>query len=299
VRTWLVLLAGCVGGPTTDPGLSAEVRVANAQFYGGAMPAATNDLAVTSIDSLNNTIWSGQVGKSLSGRMAGTASAVALGFPGDSGYWIIPAGAADINLPDELTWSAKLSFSDALPVGMHELDVAAVDARGDFGPPATLDLTVRDRQLDPTTVNLAFSLRWDTEADLDIHVALPGDPPAVIWTGNPSSYVTPPPGDPIDPGALAAAGFLDADSNAQCVIDGRREENVMWRGATAIPPRGHYAVLVDAFSLCGAPTAHWTVDVFAGGGATSLAHAEGTITDADLRGDHAAESGTLALTFDE
>lgn len=298
MRLALVFVAGCVGGTTSDPGLDAMVRVSGAQFYRGSLPAATTGLEVTAIESNNNTIWSGQVGKNLSGRMQGTASAVAIGFPGDVGYWIVPAGAADLNLPDELTWVAKLAFADTLPAGMHELDVAAVDAHGDLGPPATLDLTVRDRQLDAATVKLAFSLRWDTESDLDLHVVLPGDPALVIWTGNPSSYVPPPPGDPEDPNAVAAAGFLDADSNGQCTIDGRREENVIWRGAAAVPPPGSYAVLVDAFSLCGTPTAHWTVDVFADGDPASLAHAEGTVTDADLRGDHTADSGTLALTFD-
>jgi hypothetical protein len=273
------------------------VRVAGGQYYAGAMPAATSDIAVTSIESLNNTIWAGQVNKALSGRLAGTGRAIAIGFPDDAGYWIVPAGAADLNMPDELTWSAKVSFADTLAAGTHELMVAAIDGAGRFGPAATLTLAVRDRQLDLADTRLAIALRWDTEADLDLHVVVPGDPPIVVWAGNLNSYVPPPPGEPVDPGAAAAGGVLDYDSNAQCQIDGRREENVVWRGAPAIPPGGSYAVLVDTFSLCAATTAHWSVDVFVDGDATSKAHAEGTVTDADTRGDHVAGSGVRALAF--
>jgi hypothetical protein len=291
-----VLVAGCAG-VTADPGVSAQIRVGGAQYYEGAMPAPASDVAVTSIDSLNNTIWPGQVGKTLSGRVASAGRAVAIGFAGDAGYWIVPAGAADLNIPDELTWSAKASFADDLTVGMHELDVVGVDADGHFGQPATLVFTVRDRQLDLQDTRLAVALKWDTEADLDLHLVLPGDPPIIVWSGNLNSYVPPAPGDPVDPAASAAGGILDADSNAQCAIDGRREENIVWRGPTAIPPPGTYTVLVDTFSLCAAATAHWSVDVFGGGDPASQAHAEGTVTDADTRGGHVASSGVQALTF--
>lgn len=286
------LIAGCAG-TTADPGLAAEVQIAGAQYVEGAMPAPSGPLAVTAIDSLNNSIWQGQVGKALSGRVAGGARAVAIGFPDDAGYWIVVPGAADLNVPDELTWSAKASFSNELAVGPHELAVAAIDDEGRLGAPATLSLSVRDRQLDVADTRLAISLRWDTEADLDLHVVVPGDPPVIVWSGNLNSYTPPPPGEPVDPMGPDTGGVLDYDSNSQCVIDGRREENVVWRGALATPPSGTYTVLVDTFSLCAATTAHWDVDVFVGG--VQGPHAEGTVTDGDTRGAHVASSGIRAL----
>ncbi len=286
-------LAGCTG-TTSDPGLAAEVRIAGAQYVEGAMPAPSSDLAVTAIDSLNNSIWRGQINKSLGGRVAGDARAVAIGFPDDDGYWIVIPGAADLNMPDELTWSAKASFGDDLSVGTHELEVAAIDAQGRFGTPATLTLAVRDRQLDVSTTKLAVSLRWDTESDLDLHLVVPTDPPVIVWSGNLNSYTPPAPGEPADPNGAANGGVLDFDSNSQCAIDGRREENVVW-STSAVPPSGTYAALVDTFSLCGAPTAHWSVDVFIDG--QPGPHAEGTVTDADTRGDHLASSGLRALAF--
>jgi hypothetical protein len=289
--------AACTG-VDPDPGLDALVQVSGAQFYPGAMPAPTTQVEVTGIDSLNNSISAGQINKSLSGRVQRAGRAVAIGFPGDAGYWIVPAGAVDLNMPDELTWSAKVSFSKELADGTHELQIAAVDAAGGFGPPRALTLTVRSRVLDLTGSKLAVSLTWDTEADLDLHLVLPTDPPIIVWSGNPNSYEPPPPGDPVDPTAAAAGGILDFDSNSQCAIDGRREENVVWRGDLAAPPAGTYAVLVDTFSLCAAPSAHWTVEVFRDGAATAIARAEGTVTDADTRGEHVAGSGVRALTFE-
>ena len=294
----VIVLAGIVAGragTTADPGLAAQVRIAGAQYVDGPMPAASSPLAVTSIDSLNNTIWQGQVGKALSGRVAGDARAVAIGFPDDAGYWIVVPGAADLNIPDELTWSAKASFSSELAVGPHDLAVAAIDAQGRLGMPTTLSLTVRDRQLDVSQTRLAISLRWDTEADLDLHVVVPGDPPVIVWSGNLNSYTPPPPGEPVDPMGPETGGILDDDSNSQCLIDGRREENVVWTGALATPPSGSYAVLVDTFSLCAATTAHWDVDVFVAG--VQGPHAEGTVTDGDTRGGHVASSGIRALEF--
>jgi hypothetical protein len=290
----VAFVTGCAG-TTADPGLGAHVRIAGAQYVEGAMPAPTGALAVTAIDSLNNGIWQGQVGKALSGRVAGAAQAVAIGFPDDAGYWIVVPGAADLNVPGELTWSAKASFASDLAVGPHELAVAAIDAQGKLGTPATLSLTVRARQLDVTDTTLAISLRWDTEADLDLHVVVPGDPPVIVWSGNLNSYTPPPPGEPVDPMGPETGGILDYDSNSQCAIDGRREENVVWRGALATPPSGEYAVLVDTFSLCAATTAHWDVDVFVAG--VQGPHAEGTVTDGDTRGGHVASSGIRALEF--
>jgi hypothetical protein len=295
VKAVVLLLAGCAGGATTDPGLAAHVRIANAQYVEGAMPSATTAVAVTSIDSLNNSIFSGQVGKSLAGRIGPGGVAVAIGFAGDPGYWIVPSGAPDLDVPGELTWSAKASFADDLDAGAHDLLVAAVDGGHNFGPPNTLSLTVQSRQLDLTGTKLAVSLRWDTESDLDLHLVDPDG--IIVWNGNLNSYVPPPPGDPVDPNAAAAGGILDFDSNAQCLIDGRREENIAWRGDMAMPPHGTYSVLVDTFSLCAATTAHWNVDVFVDGNDQSIAHAEGTVTDADTRGSHDAMSGVRALTF--
>ena len=78
--------------------------------------------------------------------------------------------------------------------------------------------------------------------------------------------------------------YLDFDSNANCVIDGRRQENVIF--PTGSPPPGVYTVRVDASSLCG--QAGRAVAVSATGrrrrNGTLLGYAQWQATDADTRG---------------
>jgi hypothetical protein len=89
-------------------------------------------------------------------------------------------------------------------------------------------------------------------------------------------------------------GHLDFDSNAGCVIDGRRQENVIW-GSMFQP--GHYLVRVDTVSLCGQPTARWSVDALLGG--MPIAGSSGQSGPTDTRFTHlAAGVGVLALEFD-
>jgi uncharacterized protein YfaP (DUF2135 family) len=289
-------LAGCSGVPA-DPGLDADLRVAGAQFFLGEMPTATADVQVSSLESPRNTVRPGQINKALSGRITHDGRAVALALADDAGYWVVPAGAMDVNVPDDFTWSTRVSFAPTLADGTRELDVAAIDGAGRFGPPEALRLTVQPHEVELTDTKLVVSLSWDTEADLDLHVVVPSEPPITVWSKHQTSYIPPPFGEPVDPTAIDAAGILDVDSNGQCLIDGRREENVVWRGVAAAPPAGTYAVLIDTFSLCAAQAAHWTVDVYRDGAPTSIAHAEGIVVDSDTRGDHVASSGVRAVTF--
>ena len=81
---------------------------------------------------------------------------------------------------------------------------------------------------------LLVSLRWDTEADLDLHVVIPN---GTVRSDDDRIWSKPrrPPGQMVDAGAYKSGGILDFDSNANCVIDGRRQENVSW---TVAPPSG-------------------------------------------------------------
>ena len=162
-----------------------------------------------------------------------------------------------------------------------------MDASGNFGPPSRQVLTAIAT---PPAVSvsgvLIVTLTWDTESDLDLHVVDPlGNE---IYHGAPSSV------DTFKPGSSSlSAGILDADSNANCEIDGLRQEDVTW---AQTPPSGHYLVRVDTASLCGAPSAHWTVHVTLAD--QPLGAASGTSLDSDTRGAHDRGAGLLALGFD-
>jgi len=114
-----------------------------------------------------------------------------------------------------------------------------------------------------------------------------------IWAGNINSYRMPPPGTAVDASAWRSGGILDFDSNASCVIDGRREENVVWQSPA---PPGSYLVRVDTASLCGAPAARWNVQVLLAG--TMIAASQGESLSSDTRFSKGPGSGVLALTFD-
>ena len=279
--------AGC-DAASAERGLSALLRVEGAQWTPGATPEAAVGPPVLSLRNPRSTVWPGQVAKSISGTLAPSASAVSFMLEGDRGHWIVPAGAPDAVAPAELTFAAHLAFAAALPLGQHWLLVRAVDPRGHFGPTRREPLLAQE--MPPIAGELVFSLAWDTNADLDLHVV---DPQGIeVWARNINSYQAPPPGQPEDPEVWRRGGILDHDSNAGCLIDGRRRENVVWAGPA---PAGTYLVRVDAASLCGQPAARWTVQVIRAG--VVAARAAGTLVESSTRGKHAQGSGLFVLMF--
>jgi hypothetical protein len=280
---------GCSDGATDDPGSGALLRVAGAQFVAGPMPAATAGPEVASIQLLTNTIWPGCSDKPIRGALGPSATAATLALSGDEGYWIVPAGVPDVSAPTLPTFHATASFSTILTPGAYSLQVRAVDGAGNFGPPGAQTLTALAQPPSRTVQGeLVITLTWDTEADVDLHVVDPiGNE---VFHGAPSSCNAFAPGGST-PGQ--SCGILDVDSNADCAIDGLRQEDVIW---AATPPRGHYLVRVDTPSLCGQVSAHWTTRAIVHGAVISAA--KGTAFDTDTQGAHDRGGGVLALEFD-
>jgi hypothetical protein len=288
----LFVLAGCTQGASSDPALDAKMRVANAQFVAGPTPVAADGPDVEAINLLTNTIWLGYADKPLAGALGATATAAALALDGDSGYWIVAAGVPDVAAPSFPTFHASAAFSTTLTPGTYALEVRAVNASNRFGVPSRQTLTaVPGSPSVSVTGALVVTLTWDTEADLDLHVVDPlGNE---IFHGAPRS-ASPSEPDTSDGGdGTAGVGVLDVDSNAECVIDGLRREDVVW---ASDPPSGDYLVRVDAASLCGQASAHWKVEVTHDG--TSLGGAIGLALDSDTRGAHDRGAGILADEFE-
>jgi hypothetical protein len=285
----LLALSGC-GGVASDTGLEALVRVSGGQFYRGAIDKLGSASAPTVVDVLNSqtVITPGLQDKQISGRMDPGSTAVAVGFAGDVGYWILPADVPDSDSPTQPTFHASLSFSPSLSAPSYDLLVRAISPPDVFGPAADVSLDVE--QTLPPTGALVISLWWDTESDLDLHVVDPyGDE---IWAGNINSYDPYAATPTTDAGAWNEGGILDFDSNANCVIDGRCNENVVW---SVGPPAGNYLVRVDTFSLCGNSAARWNVEALLNG--VSLGKAEGESVPSDQRFTKGKGSGLTALAF--
>jgi hypothetical protein len=287
--TALALLASCTDGSVPDQALDARLRVSGGQFFRGDMPAPEDGPAVKEL-TLSPIVRAGSVARTCSGVIDPSATAVALALEGDRGYWIVPAGIPDVTAQGFPTFKADLAFALSLAPGRRAFLARAVDGGGRFGAAFVkpLDVTAAPRP----TGRLVIALSWDAPVDLDLHVV---DPNGVeIWKRNISSYEPPPPGSPPEPpGTPHPGGVLDFDSNAQCVPDGRRAENVVYADA---PPSGHYVARVDTFSLCKEVGAHWRVEAFLDG--VSVAAAEGASAASDTRFAHDRGAGVLALEID-
>jgi hypothetical protein len=266
----------------------------------GALAAQSDATAplVTSVNLLTTKVAPGLQNLPLSGDVH-EGSSVLVGLAGDTGHWIVPATVADFQMPGEFLFQTKISLSPEVPAGTQTLLLRGVGADGTVGPAQEVALDVSP--VVPAGA-LVISLAWDTEADLDLHVVAPNptDPatPIEIWSKTPVGVPphvsgTPPLAGADLAAAIAAAGKLDFDSNANCVIDGRRQENIVFAEG---PPAGDYIVRVDAFSLCGQVDAQWQVTAALGDG-TAAGSARWEATDADTRGSHNAGAGRTAFTF--
>ena len=287
---FVALLASCEGTPP-DEATDAMLHVQNAQFFRGAMPTAENGPAVKNV-SITPIVHPGATGRTCTGDLDPSATAVALALDGDVGYWIVTAGIPSVAAKGEPTFQADLGYSVSLGLGRKTFFARAVDGAGNFGPSLTKPLDVTPVAM--PTGNLVIALSWDNEADLDLHVV---DPHGIeIWKRNINSYEPPPPGAPPEaPNTPHPGGILDFDSNASCVSDGRHAENVVY-AKDVVPPSGHYVALVDTSSLCGEVTAHWRVEAIVKG--VSVGVVQGTSTEYDTRFPHDRGAGVRALEFD-
>jgi len=292
----IVSSVGC-SGANPSSGQTAFMRIPGAQYIAGPIDTTTQSTALEApqVSTLNNTLFPGVNGKSISGTVGPGSTAVLLGLQGDTGHWVIPVQDFDQNTLGNYTFSCSASFSPNTPTadgGMLWLVARATDKNGTVGPANRTSMTMLAPHPDGA---LVISLDWDTQADLDLHVVLPTEGDAgvnEIWSRKPSGLPTGTIGAMDD--AAVESGYLDVDSNSQCVIDGRRAENVIF---PTTAPGGHYVVRVDTFSLCGEVAARWRLQVFTNSSATPLV-AYGQSTDTDTRFPHGQGAGVQALVFD-
>jgi hypothetical protein len=286
-------VGGC-GGENPGSGLSAYLRVANAQLEPGELGMAADATAPT-IDSVkinSSHVQPGAQNRSITGSLTGTAVALLIGLSGDGAHWLGPVGGVpDLEIPGNATFSVSLSFSPTLPFGERNLLFRAVDRDGVVGPAQILKLKIDD----PTPkAALLVDLTWDTQADLDLHLHVtPTDPmvkPYDIWAKAPAT--------PVPSGTTAKPdGALSFDSNARCTLDGLRLERAVFETSY---PVGHYEVRVDTFSLCGEATARWHAKAYTNPAGTpaTIVESYGQSIDRDTLGAHNAAAGLLAMTFD-
>ena len=244
---------GC-SGARSDPGLDLQLRVRGAQLVRRALPAPAGGPLVTFVDVRAPRVVPGEGGTLVSGRTVRGAFAVNIGSDREDSYWIVPTGVEDSAVPGELSWQALLDFSPSLKPGSFELRVQATDGTGKPGEVSRAPYQALPLYPDG---DLVVSLEWDANVDADLLVR---DPSGVTLGGkNLNTWSAPPPGEPqAPPDAYKTGGILDQDSNANCLIDGRRKENAVWQSAA---PKGRYVVLVALVRGCGLNSTSYRVTV--------------------------------------
>ena len=313
-------LTSACDGEENEYVFTEPIFVHGAQFFAGdlpgvvpppdaAAPPAGNGPVVTSIQALNTTVYSGEGGKQLSGRATDNASAVGirLGALG-SGYWVLPLGNPDPQFPGELTFSALVDFNASDPPGLEPLRVVAVTPDGVAGiqsdqnlclasrlPSApgsafSNDLTACNPALNPA--DAVFSLVWDADVDLDLHVITPAG--VDVNAKNPLV-------DPVDAGQTPSKldPRIDRDSIALCVPDGWREEDLAF--ATRPASGSIFQLHANLFSACSKPSVTFTLTVYEATGTPNVdrhlvqtLQRSGRLTSFDADGD---SSGLFIVSY--
>ena len=198
--------------------------------------------------------------------------AIRLGTLG-TGYWVLPLGNPDPQFPGELTWSALIDFNVAIASGIQPLNVVAVTAGGAYGVQSAQNLCIASRlpadpgsgYLDDITAcspsinppEAVFSLTWDSDVDLDLHVTTPDG-----FDVNPKSPLL----DPVDAGATPSktAARIDRDSLVQCIPDGWRQEDLVF---PTRPASGSiFQIHANLFQACGKPSVTFMLTAYEAAG---------------------------------
>lgn len=239
----LLVLVNCTG-VTADRGYDCGIRVSGAQLVRATFPVANGGPALPLVDLRTTTFGPGDAANPINGRAGSGTFAINVGLVGDPGYWVVPVGLPDEANTGELQFRAIIDFSRQLSLGAHEIVFQAVDEFGRDGVSVTANIVIQSRT---PAARLRMTLSWDTEADVDLVVKTPDG--IILDSKNINTLVPPPPGAPLPAdNDYLAGGIIDFDSNANCVIDGKRSETAYW---SKTPPRGHYLIYAAMTSTCG------------------------------------------------
>jgi hypothetical protein len=294
----VVATVACSDGEKANIGLGEPLQVPKAQFIPGPLPGAPFDpdasavttpedagadsgsppaqhLVVTTATVPAVAYAAGTAGIPLTqGRVTSDAVAVGVRFADlGTGYWVLPIGLADQLFPGENDFSMSFTVSPSVPPGNHFLIFAAIDGEGhagqQFGAALCIDTAFPDNHHACIPANplpsAVFSLVWDANFDLDLHVTTPEGLDLNAKTlPNAAADGGPMPGKTCPPNCGAQ---LDRDSLGHCIPDGIREEDLYWPASTMpgmpnVPTHGNYYVYVDPFASCGAPAVRFTFTLY-------------------------------------
>jgi hypothetical protein len=248
---------GC-SSESSSQGFEEPVRVIGGQFVEGELPGLPPvpqnsglevSPRVTVAQNASGRFEFGDPKRDISGRATDDALSVAFAFKGaGSGYWLVPVRGRDASNPGEFTFGFSAEYSRAIPAGVQSVLFAAIDGNRAAGTQLDVQFCMASEVPDNDNAcnrfveppSLVVSLDWDREVDLDLQVFTPSG--VLVDTKHRSTAADEDGTD--EPGV----GTLGIDSNAGCVIDGHRRENLVFEEP---PPSGTYYVYANLFDACG------------------------------------------------
>jgi hypothetical protein len=247
--------------PGAPPNLGPPMAAAPTPDAGKASAAGEPDALPTVVDFRPpGFVVRGQGAVSVQGTATPGAASLGLALAGiGTGYWVLPVG--DIDNDGNRPWTALCDFDEAIPTGYRNLRAVAFDPQGAAGQQrearTCIDSEIPDvlSACRPTTKvpESVISLSWDTNVDLDLQVQTPDG--RLVEPKHPTAL------PPNDAGAVPpTSAAFDRDSNAGCIVDGLRTENLVW--PTGAGPHGRYLIYVNLFDACKQPAVTFTVSVY-------------------------------------
>lgn len=266
------------GEEVLTAGFEEPLRVESAQFIEGPLPGSASVSGTqattpsTGAPSGVSLVKAGQRVRA-NGTATHDAASVGIRFAGlGSGYWVRPLSVPDLESTDGgFTWDLNIDFATDLSPGLHTLLLAGIGENGQAGTQRAVEICVqpaipdrlsntsallRGNRCDPEQQPpaLVVSLGWDAAVDLDLQVVTPTG--ERLDAKRPTNAVIGKNGEIDD--SVQGSGRIDADSNANCVLDGLNRENLVF---DQLPPAGRYYVYVDLYAACGKRSVHFDVSI--------------------------------------
>jgi hypothetical protein len=278
LAAFAVAAGACDDGQPADSGATEPILVHGAQFISGPLPGAEPRdggtvllgdggadagalkfpaLSVTNIGFQNPFVIPGAAGKSFTGRATSDAVAVGIALAGiGSGYWVLPIQSTDPDFAGQSDFGFSADFSASDPAGRRQLLIVALDGNGNagtqVGSPMCLESRIPDNLHECNKMNAVpkavFTLQWDTNFDVDLHVIFPDGEDVNPKVPTPTPVSTDPP--PLN------VPNIDRDSLGSCLPDGLRQEDLVFQDA---PQRGTYLLYANPFDACGQATVRFNM----------------------------------------
>ncbi len=287
VLSFALLTGGCWSNPSSQNGLDEPLTVQyldprgtnaklSGQFVSGKLPGTApltkgehvpdagpnGPPQITSKNGFQTIFFEGQAAGSFTGQATANTTGIGIAVDGaGTGYWVVPPELGVDRNTGDLNWAVTVNLGTEIAPGSHVLRFVAIDSQGVAGPQTTLPLCIKSdvpdnlQECSPTRVppKAVISLTWDTNVDLDLEVVTPDG--TLVSPKHPFTTAA-----LTDGGTVPSwAGTFDRDSDAGCIIDGIRTENLTWN---TVAPHGRYLIYANLFSSCGQPAVRFVASVY-------------------------------------